>query len=151
MDDIDTRVLLGGFYHVQFAPQYRLTNSILGGYGNDSRGLRWNTDLWRLFDLGLAHHKLAISIGASVVNQAYNQSYFGVTKSESQRNHLPGFAPSAGVKDVHLDLHWNWNLNSSVLLTTGLNLSHLTGDAAASPLVERKTSLTASSALAYRF
>jgi outer membrane protein len=151
MDEIHPRLLLGGFYHVQLGSALRLTNRVLAGYGNDHQGMRWNADLWQQFDLGIAHHNVSIGLGGSLVNQAYNQTYFGVTKAESLRNHLPGFTPSAGVKDVHLALHWNWSLNSSVLLTTGINLSHLTGDAAASPLVERKTNLTAASALAYRF
>jgi outer membrane scaffolding protein for murein synthesis (MipA/OmpV family) len=61
------------------------------------------------------------------------------------------FIPRAGIKDVHADIFWNWSLSSSWLVTSKLSVSHLVGSSSKSPLVERKTNVTVSSAIAYRF
>lgn len=151
MDEIDTRLLLGGFYHLQLSPELRWNNRLLGGYGNAHQGLRWTSDLQHKFALPAAHHSLVASLGASIVNQAYNQAYFGVTKAEALRSLHPVYAPSGGIKDVHAQLHWNWALSSSCLLSSGLHWSRLTGATADSPLVEQRSGLAVSSALAYRF
>ena len=151
MNDINPRVLIGGFYNVQLANQLRLTNHLLYGAGNQHQGLRWNADLrYSLGDFA-SHHNVTISVGTSIANQAYNQAYFGVTRAESLRSLNRSYTPSAGVKDIHAELHWNWALSASWLLTSALNVSRLNGSAAASPLVEKATGVTVSSALAYRF
>mgnify|MGYP000019865918 CR=1 FL=1 len=151
MDDINPRLLAGGFYHVAISDALRLTNSLLYGAGNNHDGLRWNSDLhYHIMPFAL-HHVWSVSAGVTVVNQAYNQAYFGVTPAESARSHLRAYAPSASVKDMHADLHWNWSLSPAWLLTSALNITRLNGSAADSPLVERRTNLTVSSALAYRF
>ena len=90
-------------------------------------------------------------MGLSAVNQAYNQAFFGVSQAESLRSFNRLYTTSSGVKDVHADVHWNWALSSSWLLTSSMNLTRLNGSAATSPLVERTSSVTVSSALAYRF
>lgn len=151
MDEIDARLLVGGFYHVQLGAGLRWSNRLLAGYGNARSGLRMNTDLWYPFALPAPHHRLSLGLGASLVNQDYSQSYFGVTAAQSLRSRNPVYAPAGGIKDVHAQLHWNWALSSSCLLSSGLNWSRLTGAAADSPLVERRSGLSVSSALAYRF
>lgn len=151
MDEIDTRLLLGGFYNLQLGPQWHWNNRLLDGYGNAHHGLRWTSDLQYKFSLPAAHHSLVASLGINLVNQAYNQAYFGVTKAEALRSGHPAYAPSGGIKDLHADLHWNWALSSSCILSSGLNWSRLNGAAADSPLVERRIGLSVSSALAYRF
>lgn len=151
MDDINPRVLLGGFYNTQLANNLRMTNTLLFGAGNQHQGLRWNTDLRYSFYDFKPHHHVTISAGASLVNQAYNQAYFGVTRAEFLRSLNSSYTASAGVKDIHAELHWNWALSPSWLLTSALNVSRLNGSAATSPLVEKAIGVTLSSALAYRF
>ena len=151
MDDINPRVLIGGFYNAQLASQLRLTNKLVFGGGNQRQGLRWNSDLGYSLDDFAAHHNVSISLGLSVLNKAYNQAFFGVSNTESLRSFNRSYTASAGVKDIHADVHWNWALSSSWLLTSSLNLTRLNGSAADSPLVERASSVTVSSALAYRF
>ncbi len=151
MDDINPRLLAGGFYHVALTDALRLTNSLLYGAGNNHDGLRWNSDLRYRITPSAPHHTLSVSAGVTVANRAYSQAYFGVTPAESLRSHNRVYAVSAGVKDWHADLHWNWALSPAWLLTSALNITRLNGSAAASPLVERSGNLTVSSALAYRF
>jgi outer membrane protein len=151
MDDVNPRVLIGAFYNVQLASKWRLTNHFGYGAGNSREGLRWNSDVRYSMSEFASQHHLTLSAGASFANQAYNQAYFGVTRAESLRSLNRRYTPSAGVIDIHAELHWNWALSASWLLTSALNVSRLNGSAAASPLVEKETGVTVSSALAYRF
>ena len=61
------------------------------------------------------------------------------------------YRPGGGLKDAHLGLRWNWAFTPSWMLTSNLQLVRLAGDARHSPLVERPTNLTVSTAIAYRF
>jgi len=86
MDDINPRVLIGGFYNLQLASKLRLTNKLVFGGGNQHHGLRWSSDLAYSPDDFAAHHNVSIFAGLSVVNQAYNQAFFGVSHAESLRS-----------------------------------------------------------------
>jgi outer membrane protein len=151
LDNIQAKLLYGGFYHFSFGQNLRQTNVILFGAGNDKNGLRVSSDLRYSFPDLPAHHRLTVGIGVNAVNQAYAQSYFGVSDAEANRSLNRSFRPKAGIKDVHLEVNWNWNLSSSWLITSRMQLGQLVGSASDSPLVERRTNVTASSALAYRF
>jgi len=151
MDVIRRRVLYGGFFNYYFTPQLRLTNNVLYGAGNDRNGLRWHAAMQYMLQDALPHHTFVLSAGVSVVNGAYNKAYFGVTGQENERNFLGVYTPGGGVQDVRAGLRWNWALSPSWLITSGAQVTHLVGDARNSPLVERSTNVTVSTALAYRF
>lgn len=151
MDDIRTRLLIGGFYNYQLSSNVRQTNTLLFGAGNDQRGIRLSSDVRYHLKDALVHHQFTFGAGLTLVNQAYANSYFGVTELEAGRSINPSFSTHAGIKDIHADVFWNWNLNSSWMLTSKLNLTRLVGDSSNSPLVERKTNVSVSSAIAYRF
>jgi outer membrane protein len=151
LEDISPRLEVGGFANITLAPSLRLTNSLLYGAGNDHKGLRWNIDLQRIAADVTPHHTVVLSAGLTVANSNYNQAYFGVSPAEARRSINPAYTASGGVKDVHAGLRWNWALGPSWLVSSGLNVSHLAGSAASSPLVERRTNISASSVLAYRF
>jgi MipA family protein len=151
LEEIRPRLEVGGFANVMLAPSLRLTNSVLYGAGNDHNGLRWNVDLQGIAADLVPHHTEELSAGLTVVNRNYNQAYFGVSPNESLRSVNRTYSASAGVKDIHAGLRWNWALSPSWLVSSGLNVSHLMGSAASSPLVVRRTNLSASAVLAYRF
>jgi outer membrane scaffolding protein for murein synthesis (MipA/OmpV family) len=151
LDNIHSRPLFGGFYNFNLSDRLRITNNILYGAGNQTTGLRWTSDLRYRIANWIPHHTFSISSGVTLVNQAYNQAYFGVTRIEAARSVNRAYSPSGGIKDAHADLYWNWSLNAAWLLTSRVNASVLTGNAADSPLVERRSNVTVSSALAYRF
>ncbi len=149
--DIEPRLEVGGFANVMLAPSLRLSNSLLYGAGNDHNGLRWNLDLQRIATEVAPHHSVVLSAGMTLVNRNYNQAYFGVSASEAARSVNKAYSASGGVKDVHAGLRWNWAFHPSWLVSSSLTASYLTGSAASSPLVERRSNLSASAVLAYRF
>lgn len=179
LEKIRTRFLYGGFYNYQITSHLRQTNTLLFGAGNNQRGIRLSSDLRYQFKDVLPHHHFTIGLGLTAVNRPYADTYFGVNKStlhsqvvfldvlssdqartttQSPSSQLPlsgvahqSFNPRAGIKDVHADFFWNWSLSSSWLVTSKISVSQLVGSSSKSPIVERKTNVTVSSAIAYRF
>jgi outer membrane scaffolding protein for murein synthesis (MipA/OmpV family) len=151
MDEIGARLQAGAFYNVYVNPQWRLTSSVLYGAGKDRDGLRLDLGVQRLAALLGERHRVSLSAGVGIVNANYNDSYFGVTAEEAARSRFHAYRPGGGVQDVHVGARWNWVLSPSWMLTSNLQAKRLLGDARLSPLTERSTNLTVSTAFAYRF
>jgi len=94
---------------------------------------------------------VVLAAGASLTNRSYAETWFGISKEEGDRTNQHYYRPGGGVQDVRASLRWNWALAPSWMLTTGAQVTHLVGDAKDSPLVERSTNVSVSTALAYRF
>jgi outer membrane scaffolding protein for murein synthesis (MipA/OmpV family) len=92
-----------------------------------------------------------VSAGLSVVNRNTNQTYFGVTREEAVRSRFSYYEAGGGVQEARVGVRWNWALSPSWMLTSNLQVKGLLGNAAKSPLVERSTNMTVSTAFAYRF
>jgi outer membrane protein len=152
MDVQHTRLQAGGFFNYYLNPQLRLTSSLLYGSGNERDGGLLRIGAQYLAGDIAPHHFLSLGIGATVANRSHNQAFFGVSRDEAARGGInPAYAASGGVKDVHLNLRWNWSFTPSWLLTSGAQVSRLQGSAKDSPLALRPTNVTVSTALAYRF
>jgi outer membrane protein len=151
MDEIGTRVQGGAFLNVYLAPQWRLSSSLLVGSGRERDGLRLELGVQRLAAAIGARHRLALAAGLTAVDRKDNQTYFGVTATEALRSRFGEYAPGGGLQDVHADLRWNWSLAPSWMMSTDLRAKRLLGSASHSPLVERSSNLTVSTAIAYRF
>lgn len=151
MDKIGARLQGGAFANYYVTPQWRLTSSLLYGAGNDHDGARLDLGVQRLaVELGARHH-VSLSAGVTVVNRKYNQTYFGVTAAEVSRSRFSYYEAGGGLQDAHVGVRWNWAWSPSWMLTSDLQARRLLGSAAHSPLVERSTNLTVSTAIAYRF
>ena len=125
--------------------------SLLYGAGNDHDGARLDLGVQRLaFEPG-SQHRVSVSAGVSIVNRNYNQTYFGVTLEESVRSRFTHYEAGGGLQEAHVGVRWNWALSPSWMLTSNLQVKGLLGNAAKSPLVERSTNMTVSTAFAYRF
>jgi outer membrane protein len=150
MDEIGTRLLGGGFFNYYLSPQWRLTSSALWGAGNERKGGKIDLGVQRLASQ-FGAHRLSLSAGLTLVNRAYNQAWFGVTPFEAFQSGHTAYTPAGGLKDVRLGARWNWALSPSWLLTSNVQATRLMGSAKNSPLAERPTNLTVSTAIAYRF
>lgn len=139
----------GAFFNVEMGAGLRLTNSVLVGAGGD--GLAWELGVQRVAADFASHHRFSVALGATVVNSAWNQTFFGVSESDHLRSGNPRYAPGGGVKDVFAAARWNWALSPAWMLSTSVRVARLSGDARRSPLAERTTQTTVSTGLAYRF
>jgi outer membrane scaffolding protein for murein synthesis (MipA/OmpV family) len=151
MDDIKTRLQAGAFLNYYLDPQWRLTSTALWGAGNDHKGASAEFGVQRLAAGFAAHHSLALSASVTVANRQYNQSYFGVTLPEAMRSDNHIYDAAGGLKDARLGARWNWALSPAWLLTSNLQATRLLASAKNSPLAERPTNITVSTALAYRY
>ncbi|WP_305821874.1 MipA/OmpV family protein [Massilia brevitalea] len=151
MTPVATRLLGGGFLNAYLTPDWRVTGSLLYGAGNERDGARLDLGVQRLAMQAGAHHRISVAAGVSLVNAGYNRAFFGVSEFDSLRSGNPVYRPGGGLKDAHLGLRWNWAFTPSWMLTSNVQLMRLNGDARHSPLVERPTNLTVSTAFAYRF
>ncbi|RJG15113.1 MipA/OmpV family protein [Massilia cavernae] len=146
-----TRLQAGGFLNYYLTPQLRVTNTLLYGSGNGRNGALWRVGLQHIgADLG-PHHFVSVGVGATLANRSHNQAFFGISADEAVRSINPEYAAGGGLKDIHATARWNWSFSPSWLLVTGVQATRLRGSAADSPLTERPTNLTVSTALAYRF
>lgn len=151
MDEIGARLQAGAFYNTYLNPQWRLTSSLLVGAGRERDGARLDLGVQRLAFAAGERHRVSLTAGAGFVNRQYNESYFGVTQEEAARSRFHAWQPGGGLQDVHVAARWNWTLSPSWMLTSNLQAKRLLGDAGKSPLTERSTNLTVSTAIAYRF
>lgn len=151
MEEIKTRPEAGAFFNYYLSPSWRLTSSVLAGAGNDRNGVRGEIGIQRLAMELAPHHTLSVSAGLGFANRAYQQSYFGVTEAQALASGNPPYRPDGGLKDLRIGARWNWALSPSWMLTSSLQATRLAGDARHSPLVERPTNVTVSTAFAYRF
>jgi outer membrane scaffolding protein for murein synthesis (MipA/OmpV family) len=151
MDEIKARPEAGAFFNYYLSPEWRLTSSVLAGAGNDRNGVRGEVGIQRLALQLAPHHTVSVTAAVSFANRAYQQSYFGVAAYQAFTSGNPEYHPEGGLKDVRLGARWNWALSPSWMLTSSVQASRLAGDARRSPLVERPTNVTVSTAFAYRF
>jgi outer membrane scaffolding protein for murein synthesis (MipA/OmpV family) len=151
MDVIGTRFLGGAFFNYYVAPQWRLTSSALYGAGNERNGGLLDLGAQRLASPLGQRQTLSLSAGVTLANRDYNQAFFGISRDEALRSARTPYAAGGGLKDVHVGTRWNWTFTPSWMLTTNLQATRLLGSAKNSPLVERPTNLTVSTAIAYRF
>jgi len=124
---------------------------VLAGAGNDRNGVRGDVGIQRLAMQLAPHHTVSVSAALGFANRAYQQSYFGVTAPQARASGNPTHSPEGGLKDLRIGARWNWALSPSWILTSSVQASRLMGDARRSPLAERPTNLTVSTAFAYRF
>jgi len=151
MPHVATRVEGGVFLNYYLNPAWRLTSSVLIGSGNERDGARMALGVQRLAVAIAPQHMVSFNAGLTLVNRDYNQSYFGVSENEAWSSGNPVFRPGGGLKDVHVGARWNWALGPSWMLTTNVQATRLIGNIRHSPLVERPTNVTVSTAFAYRF
>lgn len=151
MQDVRTRIEGGAFFNYYLAPEWRLTSSVLVGSGNDRDGARLELGVQRLAFEVAPHHTVALNAGVTIVNADYNRAYFGVNEADAWTSGNPMYRPGGGIKDVRVGARWNWALSPGWMLTTNVQATRLVGNVRNSPLVERPTNVTVSTAFAYRF
>jgi outer membrane protein len=151
MDAVPARALGGGFFNYYLNPDWRLTNSVLAGAGDDRNGVLWRVGVQRIGIEFARHHTLSFNAGAEIGNRAWNQAYSGVSLDESARSGYAPYQAGAAVREVHLGVRWNWAFSPGWLLASGVEASRLVDVARHSPLTVRATGVTASAALAVRF
>jgi outer membrane scaffolding protein for murein synthesis (MipA/OmpV family) len=151
MESIHARLQYGAFLNYYLTPSWRATSSLLWGAGNARDGGKLELGVQRVAMALGPHHRMSLAAGLTLANGNYQRAFFGVSDDEAMSSMYPAYRPGGGLMDASLAARWNWALTPSWLLTSSVKATRLLGSANDSPLVERPTNLTVSTAVAYRF
>ncbi|MFP3891331.1 MipA/OmpV family protein [uncultured Ralstonia sp.] len=113
------------------------------------QGLIANADAYASAPLG--RWMFSLGAGLSWTNGQYIRSFFGVDDGQSARSGLPVFATHAGVRDLHVNAIVTCKLDDRWTANGSLTVARLRGDAADSPITQRRQQTTAMASLTYRF
>jgi outer membrane protein len=90
--------------------------------------------------------------GAAVYGDAkHGQTYFGVTAAQSLKSGFKATKVGSGFEQVSASVAWNHVIDKSWSVRSAIGLTTLVGDAADSPLTQKKTTPMLVSTINYRF
>jgi MipA family protein len=82
--------------------------------------------------------RVSISPYLQWADKKHTQTYFGVTAAQAARSGFKAFNPEGGLKSVGLDVAVNYKFDQNWSAFAGVSYSQLRGDAAKSPIVQKK-------------
>lgn len=84
-------------------------------------------------------------------NSDFQRTWFGISPLQSAASGLPLYAPGAGVNRIGVHAALTYRASTHVLWRVFGRISDLTGDAAQSPVIERRTQVVVGAGIAYHF
>lgn len=148
--DISTSFEYGAFvrWHVQrLSADLRFLQSAHAGYGNHA--------VFGVSYVAWEQPSNRVTVSADTVwsNGAAEQTLFGIDETQSLNSaaHLPVYTPSAGLSRVDFKVAFEHRLNARWSLRAAAGVGTLMGDAADSPIVQRRTNAFGSVGVAYHF
>ena len=84
-------------------------------------------------------------------NAKSTSSFYNITPQESATTGLPAYHAGSGLLFASVGVLWSVDLSQKWIVVGSMESRHLQGDAADSPLVERRSNYYASAGLAYHF
>ena len=132
---IGPRLEKAGF--VNYAPYDFLLLQSSVRYGSGVRGDGLLAELAASIGAPLgANGTLAFSLGSTWANQAYRQSYFGLTEEQALRSNRSSWQMHSGMQDTNFGLSAEYRLDPQWRLSGQWTRARLLGDAARSPITE---------------
>jgi len=95
--------------------------------------------------------RVTLSLGASLADSKYMQTYYGVTATQAARAGFKAYKPSAGLYEAKFAFGWEHRIDQRWGLTGMLGSTTLVRDAANSPVTRRNTAPTAAVFASYRY
>jgi len=114
------------------------------------RGLLLNASLARPVPL-TSRLTIVPSIGTTWADEDYMVSYFGVDPAEAAVSGFSPYRPGSGFKDASFRLAASYRITNKTSIVAFAGVTHLLGDAADSPFIERKTQPLGLVGLTYSF
>ena len=147
LGDVDAGAVVGGMVSYEMGPAefYASVSRTIGG----SEGLEAKIG----FDLAhnIDQFRFSAGVSATWADEAYMQSYFGVTAAQSATSGLAQYDIGAGFKRVDLDLAVTYMATEHWLVRGQVVIGYLLGDAADSPIVQEAFQPSVLLAIGYRF
>ena len=149
-DKLKARLNPGAFANYKIGDRLTLKSALRLGVGDGGKGAVLNLGAaYRIYQAG----PVIVTLNGSVkyANSSYQQSYFGVSAAQSAASGLKAFQPAAGFNTAQLGLAAGFPLSERVYAFSGLSLQRLLGDAANSPIVQKKQQVTGFLGAVYSF
>lgn len=143
---VDGKADGGVFFNYYLSEQTRVLSSVF--YDTSAHGLRGYAGLQKALTLPDPHHSLALTAGAYWATAPVMRELYSVSAAAGGAR---DYRPEAGLSAVSVGLDWNWALSRQWLLHSGVSGTRLGKAAADSPVVERRSFISWSTGLAYRF
>ena len=96
-------------------------------------------------------NEVTLALTGSWGSDKYMQTYYGVSAAQSAASGFARHDAGAGIYAYSLNLDWTHRLTSRWSVLAAAGVTQLAGDAADSPIVQRKTSPTGSLKVTYSF
>jgi MipA family protein len=150
LGDISTSITGGAFadYRVGFLAVSAVVRQALSHKENGLSGL---------IQLNVHHSiwgkRASFMVGpdAEFGNSDFLHTWFGISQAQSASSGLPIYATHAGIVSAGLHAGFTYRATRHWLLRAFTGVSRLTGAAAESPIVERRTQVLAGAGIAYHF
>jgi outer membrane protein len=94
---------------------------------------------------------LALGPDLEFGNGEFERTWFGISAAQALTSGLPVYMPHAGIDRVGLHAGLTHRVSQHILWRVFARLSEITGDAAQSPIVERRTQVVVGAGIAYHF
>lgn len=95
--------------------------------------------------------RIALGPDLEFGNNEFQQTWFGITPAQSAASGLREYTPTAGINRVGVHFGLTYRATAHVLWRAFARVSDLTGDAAQSPIVERRMQYVIGAGIAYHF
>ena len=129
----------------------RLTPNWVVGANVRAGGRGGELDVGARYDMMLAPTLRASLVAfATAANAKSQQTSFGVDASQSITSGYPVTSPGAGLRNLHAGVTVNYFFGGRWFALGGLGIGHLVGDAADSPIVRERTTVTGFASIAYQ-
>lgn len=84
-------------------------------------------------------------------NGDFERTWFGISAAQATTSGLPVYVPRAGINRVGLHADLTHRVTQHILLRFFARVSDITGDAAQSPIIERRAQIDVGAGIAYHF
>jgi outer membrane scaffolding protein for murein synthesis (MipA/OmpV family) len=150
MGDIEAKVEVGGFFSYAFMPSVMLTSSVRTGSGKDKNGTLLDLDLGYSTKLN-DQWRFSTGAGLTWANDAYMQSYFGVSAAQAKASDYRAYTPGGALRDARMRVALSYQIDPRISITSSVTSSMLSDEAKRSPLVRKSDTVDSMLAVAYAF
>lgn len=129
---------------------WKIGGNVVTDVGGKDQGTRATLDLEGRYS---PMDRLMLTAGPSVTwaDSKYTQTFFGVDAAQSAQSGLATYTAKSGINAVSFNIGANYQLTQQWGLGARVGVSSLRGDAADSPITEKKTQTTVGVFASYRF
>ncbi len=149
MGNIDGSVM-GSVFGSYEEKYFAIKSNVVTDMGGKDQGTRFSMDLEGRYS---ASDKLMFTAGPGFTwaDSKYTQTFFGITAAQSASSGLASYSASSGINNIRFSLGANYKLTPQWGLGARLSTESLRGDAANSPLTEKKSQNSLGVFASYRF